>query len=168
MGRQLPIVATPTDERELLTFIRTLSPIRVYVSFAETIDALWIDDWEHRYIEGCGFTVWLQTFPWAPEYKQTCGPRCPADHRGFWYVSNGSAAPVIEISRPLANSTSHGRIYWARDFSAPDGVAYECARFASMVDGIWNWIRRNAHRRLSNGKRDGPYYLSEAWSRLRR
>ncbi len=167
MGRQLPILATPSDERELLTFIRTLSPIRVYVSFAEAIDGLWINDWEHRDIEGCGFHVWLQSYPWTPEYKQTGGPRCPPDRRGRWYVSNDCAAPVIEISRPVPNSTVGGRIYWARDFAAPDGLAYDAVDFASIVDRVWNWVRRNGHRKLSNSKREGPYYLSEAWSRLR-
>ncbi len=166
MGRQLAIVATPNDERDLLTFIRTLSPIRVYVSFAETINALWIDNWERSDIEGCGFNVWLQSYPWAPEYKQTGGPRCPKDRRGLWYVSNGGAAPVIEISRPLLNSTAGGRIYWARDFSAADGVAYDSAGFASNVDRVWNWIRRSGRRKLSNGKRAGPYYLPEAWSKV--
>lgn len=167
MGRQLPIIATRTDERKLLNFIRTLSPIRVYVSFAKTVDALWINDWEHRDIEECGFNVWLQSYPWAPEYKQTGGARCPMDRRGLWYVSNGGAAPVFEISRPVPNSTAGGRIYWARDFSSPDGLAYDSVDFASNVDRVWNWIRRSAHRRLSNGKREGPYYLPEAWSRLR-
>lgn len=166
MGRQLPIIATPSDERDLLNFIGTLSPIRVYVLFAETIDALWIDDWGHRDIEGFAFGVWLQSYPWAPEYKQTGGPRCPPDRRGRWYVSNGNVAPVIEISRPIPSSTAGGRIYWAREFSALDGLAYDSVDFASKVNRVWNWIRRNAQRRLSNGKRDGPYYLSEAWSRL--
>lgn len=167
MGRQLPIVATPTDERDLLTFIGTLSPIRVYVPFAKTIDALWVDDWEHRDIAGSRFNVWLQSYPWVPEFKQTEGPRCPKNRRGLWYVSNGGAAPVLEISRPLPNRTAAGRIYWARDFSAPKGLSYDSAEFASNVDRVWIWIRRNAHRHPSNGKRNGCYYLSEAWSMLR-
>jgi hypothetical protein len=164
MSRQLPIVATPTDERELLTFMRTLSPIRVYVSFTQTVDALWIGDWEQRDIEGCGFKVWLRSFPWVPEYKQT-GPRCASSPRGLWYVSNDHAGPVIEVSRSLPDSDHGGRLYWARDFSAPDGLAYDAVAFTKHVDHIWNWIRRSARRRLSGGKRGGPYYLPDAWSK---
>jgi hypothetical protein len=159
MGRQLQIVATPTDERELLTFIQTLSPICVYVSFAETIESLWIEDWAQRDIEGGVFNVWLQSFPWVPEYKLTGGPRCPKSRRGFWYVSNGHTSPVIEVSRPL------GRVYWARDFCAPDGLAYDAVAFSRHVDRIWNWIRRTACRRVDGGKRDGPYFLRDAWSK---
>jgi len=138
--------------------------MRVYVSFADTIGALWIDDWEKRDIEGCAFHVWLQSYPWVPEYKQTGGPSCPKNRHGLWYVANDGAAPVIEISRPPPNCTNGGRIYWARDFSAPDGLAYDSAGFAKNVDQIWNWVRRNGHRKLSEGKRGGPYYLPEAWS----
>jgi hypothetical protein len=166
MGRQLPIAATATDECELLIFMRTLSPIRVYVSLAQTIDALWIDDWGERDIEGCGFKVWLQSFPWVPEYKQTGGPRCPKGRRGLWYVSNDHHAPVIEVSRPLPDSNHGGRIYWAHDFGAPDGLAYDAAEFSQYVDRIWNWIRRNSRRRLTRGKRDGPYCLPDAWSKV--
>jgi hypothetical protein len=166
MGRQLPIVATPSDERELLSFMRILSPIRVYVSFAEAVDSLWIDDWEQRDIEGCGFNVWLRAFRWVPEYKQTGGPGCPESRRGLWYVSNGNGSPVIEVSRPLPDTDHCGRVYWARDFSAPDGLAYDSAAFAKQVDRIWHWIRRTGRRRLSGGKQDGPYYLPDAWSKV--
>lgn len=165
MGRQLSIVATPNDERELLTYIQTLSPIRIYVWFKQTVDALWIDDWEYRDIEGYNFNVWLQAFPWVPEYRQTGGPRCPKDQNGLWYVSNRRHGPVIEISRPTANQSIGGRLYWDRDLRAPTGLGYDTAMFERSLDRIWSWIRRNAHRRVSNGKPYGTYYLPEAWAR---
>jgi hypothetical protein len=157
MGRQLPIIATPEDERQLLTFVRTLSPIRVYVKFTAEVEAMWIDDWEQRDIEGHDFNVWLQSFSWNPEYKQT--------DAGRWYIWNDNAAPIIEVSRPRKGELGAGRVYWARDFMAPDGLAYDSSVFSKHVDRIWNWIRRNGHRKP--GKHLYPaYYLSDAWSKL--
>src|SRR5881227_193615 len=97
MGRQLSIVATPSDERRLLNFVRTLSPVRVYVAFSDTTEGLWVDDWEKRDIEGVVFSIWLQSFPWIPEYKQTGRGGCTSERAGLWYVSNGHSAPVLEV-----------------------------------------------------------------------
>ena len=156
MGRQLPIIATPKDERQLLTFVRTLSPIRVYVKFTAKREAMWIDDWEQRDIEGTIFYVWLQAFPWIPEYKQTDKKR--------WYIWNDGSAPIIEVSRPTAGELGGGRLYWARDFGAPD-LAYDTSIFSKHVDRIWNWIRRNGSRK--RGRQLYPvYYLPDAWSKL--
>src|SRR5439155_17898100 len=42
MGRQLPIAATRQDEVELLQFVSTLAPIRVFQTFASSPEELWI------------------------------------------------------------------------------------------------------------------------------
>lgn len=163
MGRQLPIVATPADERQLLEFVQSLSPIRVFVPFAKDVNSLWIDDWDHAKIDGFHFNIWLQSFVWEPEYKQTGGPRCPKERTGLWYVSNASSAPVIEVSRPLENGLSGGRVYWGSDFSAPNGLNYDASAFARVVDRIWKWVRRNGRRQLSENRPAGPYLLPDAW-----
>src|SRR5262245_15332181 len=163
MARQLPIVATARDEAELLKFIRTLSPIRVLIPFADQPESLWISDWDTQDIEGCGFSVWLESFPWEPEYKQTGGPRCPKDRAGFWYVSNTSTAPIIEISRPFPDSIHGRRVYSARDCCPTDGLTDDVASFNQIVDRIWNWVRRAGRRQKVGDKSSGPYFLQNAW-----
>ena len=80
MGRQLQLATTQADEVELLRFIRTLAPIRVFLCSARSVDGLWVDDWETRGIPTVGilqntsFRIWPQTFAWSPEYAQTGGP----------------------------------------------------------------------------------------------
>ena len=63
MGRQLQLATTEADEVDLLRFIRTLAPIRVFQSHTPTIVELWIEDWESRRIPHAGFDIWPQTFP---------------------------------------------------------------------------------------------------------
>lgn len=161
MGRQLPIVAIPEDERELLRFIRTLSPIRVYGSSARSVEALWAKEGEEENVEGFTLNCWLKAFPWEPKYLQTGGPRCPKERAGWWYVSNGHDAPVIEIDRSHIGPGGHGRVYWAKDFCAPNGLAYDAVAFGRIVDRIWNYIRRNSVRRGHDGST--AYYLPNAW-----
>ena len=83
MGRQLPIAATRQDEVELLRFISTLAPIRVFQNFASCPEELWIADWERQEVPGCGYSIWPQCFPWEPAYGQTGGPGCPPERAGF-------------------------------------------------------------------------------------
>lgn len=163
MGRQLPIVATRNDERQLLSFIATLSPIRVFVSQSINVGSIWVNDWDERDIPGYMFQIWPTVFSWTPEYKQTGGPRCPRDFAGRWYVSNSNVAPVIELSRPAIDGKHGGRVYWARDFSAPHGLDYDVAKFDDLVNRVWNWIRRFGRRRKAQALRHSPYYLPEAW-----
>lgn len=164
MGRQIAIVATPSDERLLLQFVESLVPIRVFVHFAERIEQVWIDDWNKRDIVDNSFTVWLTSFPWQPEYKQTGGPRCPKDRAGLWYIGNTGAAPVIEVSRPRPGGVDGGRLYWGRHFSAPDGLAYDEAAFSSIVDRIWSWVRRKGRRISKENPAFSPWYLPDAFS----
>lgn len=154
MGRQLPVVTTPRDERELLRFIHSLSPIRVFRCFTPTPEELWITDWERREIPVRFYNIWPEAFPWEPAYGQT--------NSGDWYVSNASAAPVIEFSRG-SDERKDGRVYWARSFSAAQGLAYDERAFSKLVDQVWRWIRKHG-RRLST-EPYAPYYLPDAWAR---
>jgi allantoicase len=66
MGRQLQLATTDDDEVELLRFIRSLAPIRVFQTFARSTAELWLDDWETRRIPAAGIlklSIWPQTFP---------------------------------------------------------------------------------------------------------
>jgi len=72
MGRQLQLATTDADEVELLRFIRSLAPIRVFQSFARSTAELWIDDWETRKFPDALFCIWPQTFPWSPDTPRRC------------------------------------------------------------------------------------------------
>lgn len=163
MGRQLQLAATQSDEVELLRFVRSRAPIRVFQAFAASIDELWIDDWETREIPAAQFHIWPQTFPWSPAYAQTGGPKCPRERAGRFYIVNSSTAPVFEFDRSFLDDKRYGRIYWARDFSAPHGLDYDAEAFARLTDSVWRWIRK-VGRRLPNATTHSPYFLPNAWS----
>jgi hypothetical protein len=164
MGRQLQLATTDADEVELLRFIRSLAPIRVFQSFARSTAELWIDDWETRKIPVALFCIWPQTFPWLPEYRQTGGPGCRPESAGQFYIANEHTAPVFKFSRSFLDEHSYGRIYWARDFSAPHGLEYDAEAFARLTDSVWRWIRKVSHR-VPDAKTHSPYFLPDAWSR---
>jgi|SRR6266481_2194178 len=164
MGRQLQLATTGADEVELLRFIRSLAPIRVFQSFARSTAELWIEDWETRKIPAALFRIWPQTFPWSPEYRQTGGPGCRAESAGQFYIANAHAAPVLEFSRSFLDEHRYGRIYWGRGFSAPQGLDYDEDAFARLTDSVWRWIRKVSHR-SPDDKTHSPYFLPDAWSR---
>ena len=168
MGRQLQLATTTKDEVELLRFISDFSPIRVLQCQARSIEELWVDDWETREIELPGFArsfeIWPQKFTWSPEYRQTGGPDCRPECAGLFYVANAHDAPVFQFTRSFLEKHSYGRIYWARDFSAPDGLNYDAEAFARLTDSVWRWIRKVSHR-FPDDKTHSPYFLPDAWSR---
>ena len=170
MGRQLQLATTDADEVELLRFIHSHAPIRVFQSFARSAAELWIDDWETRKIpapkfyRAGGFYIWPQTFPWSPEYAQTGGPNCRPEDAGQFYIANKDAAPIFHFSRSFLDKHQYGRIYWARNFSAPDGLDYDAEAFARLTDSVWRWIRKVSQRTPDAGTHS-PYFLPDAWSR---
>lgn len=167
MGRQIQLATTTKDEVELLRFINRFAPIRVLQCQARSIDELWFDDWESREIELPGFArsfhIWPQKFAWSPEYKQTGGPDCRPESAGLFYVANTNDAPVFQFTRSLLEEHSYGRIYWARHFAAPNGLAYDEEAFARLTDAVWRWIRKLGRR--SPDATNLPYFLPDAWSR---
>jgi hypothetical protein len=167
MGRQLQLATTDADEIELLRFIRSLAPIRVFLSFARSAAELWIDDWETRKIPAAGISklcIWPQTFPWSPEYLRTGGPGCRPESAGQFYIANAHEAPVLEFSRSFLNEHRYGRIYWARDFSAPQGLDYDEDAFDRLTDSVWRWIRK-VGQRWPDARTHSQYFLPDAWSR---
>lgn len=163
MGRQIALIANPEDERELLRFIRTLSPIRVFQTFAPTPEELWLDEWEHQDLPGFAFSIWPQDFPWEPAHGVTGGPGCPPERAGFHYFANANTAPVLELSRGDLDQNRAGRIYWGGNFSAPDGLAYDQVAFGKLVDQVWRWVRRHGQK-LDHPVLGAHYFLPNAWS----
>lgn len=154
------LATTRADEAELLRFIASLAPIRVFQSQAETPEALWIPEPETIAAPPRLLYIWPQMFPWSPTYKQTGGPECPPESAGFFYIENAQTAPVLQLSRTDLSQHRHGRIYWASDFSAPYGLSYDRAAFSRFVDSVWRWIRKVGKR--ASRDQYSPYYLPDA------
>ncbi len=80
------------------------------------------------------------------------------ESRGLYFIGNKSIAPVLEISQ--FGQRDHGRVYWANDFSAPNGLQYDSVRFSRLVDKVWRWIRKHG---VKTDQKYSPYYLPDAW-----
>lgn len=161
MGRQLQLASTWADETELLRVIASLAPIRVFQSHAASEEDLWFPDYENIQTPPGALSVWPQTFPWSPVYRQTGGPKCPPERAGLFYIANSHDAPVLEIMRSDLPKGRCGRIYWASDFAAPHGLDYDRAAFSTFVDAVWRLIRKQG-KKISPGP-DSPYFLPEAF-----
>ncbi len=161
MGRQLQLATTRTDETQLLRFIASLAPIRVFQSFAVSQDALWVPNYENVDVQWPMLYIWPLTFPWSPIYAQTGGPGCPRECIGQFYIANSHIAPVLELSCSDLLRRRHGRIYWGRDFSAPNGLDYDGTAFSKFVDRVWRWIRKVGTRVSRDSL--APYYLPDAY-----
>ena len=149
---------------ELLRFLRSLAPIRVFQSRANSIDELWIEDWESREIPSEGYRIWPQTFPWLPQYAQSGCSKCPPESVGLFYVANAKAAPVLEFSRSYPGQGRYGRLYWSRNFAAPHELDYDDDEFAEFADSVWKWLHE-VGRRSPDAAKHSPYFLPDAWSR---
>jgi hypothetical protein len=135
MGRQVAIILDEHDEVGLLEFLRSAGPIRIFESFADSIDGLEIHALPARAAGHLFFDVWPSRFAWSPEFAQT---RVSPIR---WYISNKSTAPILEYSRPpLAGGA--GRLYWGDRFSGEP--AYDRVAFGGWVDSIWRWVGRTA------------------------
>lgn len=148
MGRQVLILMSREDERRFLEFLRETAPIQLYDHFAPTSDALAVEDFADELTGHWGYLAHNLTFPWVPEYGEV-GPLAEdPDMIGWAYISNAGQAPVLEIDRSLQGQ--RGRLYWARDFSAPNGLAYDTEAFSRWVDRVWRWCRTNGQKLKAN------------------
>ena len=160
MGRQIQIAATQGDEDAFLSFLRDTAAVRIFGSFAATPEALWVDTFDPNLTGHWGYSIWNTTFSWKPEYSQVTRARDPKQN-GHWYVRNKQTAPVIEFSRSDVAHRRYGRIYWAKEFSAPHGLAYDVDAFSKWYDLIVRWIRKNGQRDKTD--HHSPYFLPDAW-----
>lgn len=166
MGRQLPLAATPPDEIALLRFIDSITPIRVFQTFAPSVEELWIPDWRDALPSGWGVLhVWPQSFPWTPEYGITGGPGCPPERAGQHYVANTSRGPVLELSRSVPDQDRWGRLYWSGQYAAPPGEEQDAAAFGVLLDAVWRWVRKHGRRQPGLASEIRPYFLPDAWAR---
>jgi len=106
------------------------------------------------------YGIWNKALAWEPEYAQVTRAK-PATRNGVWYVTNRFTGPVIEFRRSDVPASRYGRIYWAKDFAAPNGLEYDVTAFAKWYDSVAKWVRRHGKRKP--GDRLSPYFLPEAW-----
>ncbi|HSU54916.1 MAG TPA: hypothetical protein VLT36_12735, partial [Candidatus Dormibacteraeota bacterium] len=93
---------------------------------------------------------------------------CRPEDAGQFYIADDHTAPVLELSRSLLEQHSYGRIYGARNFGAPDGLAYDVDAFSRFTDSVWRWIRkvgRRAPDAFTYSAARSAYFLPDAWSR---
>jgi len=160
MGRQLQLATTQEDDLQLIQIISDLVPITVFQSFADTPEALWLNDLADFSILPSHLYIWPKDFLLVPEYKQTGGPKCPKESRGLYYISNKNIAPLLELSRSNLSKRRYGRNYWGSNFSAPHGLSYDKAAFSDLVDVVWRRIRKVAKKEMSASS--SPYWMPQA------
>lgn len=165
MGRQLPLAATLHDEIALLRFVDSVTPVRVFQTFAPSVEALWIPDWRESLPTGWGVLhIWPQAFPWTPEYGVTGGPGCPPERAGKHYIANASRGPLLELSRSVPEERRWGRLYWSGQY-APPREAHGAAEFGALLDSVWWWVRKNGRRQPGSASEIRPYFLPDAWEK---
>ncbi len=145
MGRQIAANLAEGDEIELLHFLRSSTDIQLIKTFARTKDALFVNEFEPRGPGNWTYYVWNRAFQWVPTYAQTRTDLPDVERRGWYYIDNASTAPLLEYTRkgPGPNEMD-GRLYWAKTFSAPNGLAYDVPAFERWYEAVTRWIRRRA------------------------
>lgn len=161
MGRQIAVAMLPEDESLFVAFLRSTTEIRLFRWSAPSPlqhEVLGADLGE----EHC-FYVWPTVFGWEPEFKQfRTSP--VAERLGRFYLSNTSAAPVLEYSRHgFEQGQAYGRLYWAKTFSAPSGLSYDSSAFEHWYESVVRWVRRSGRRH--EAETNGPYYLPHAYAK---
>jgi hypothetical protein len=159
MGKQTAIALTPADERAFLTFLRSIAEVKLILSFAPTVDSLWVDSFDC--VQGLEkFSIWNTAFAWSPEYGTvTLDPS--GAHNGYRFVSNFGKAPLLEYSRHnFQNPMIYGRIYWDTYYS---GIAYDALAFGKWYSAVVRWLRKNGKQAVKGTL--NTYYLPDAWAK---
>lgn len=146
MGRQIQVLMNETDEKDFILFLQSTADIQIIESFAPTMDELWVEGFNHKFIGHHTYLIWNKDFAWQPEYGSVGSKAHNPSHIGWCYVTNTSSAPILEVSRSNPSSGSSGRLYWSRNFSAQNGLAYDEASFSKWVDTIWRWVRKHGKK----------------------
>lgn len=163
MGKQIAIAATKKDEGLLLKFLRETAQIRIIESFAPTVDKLWVENFSPQMTGHWQYDIWNTRFQWQPEYG-VVGKNAYEKKRVSWvYIADSSNAPVLSFSRSRVDSQKYGRLYWAKDFAAPNGLEYDVNEFSQWWDKIIRWVRKT-----SPGKEVDAWttwFLPDAWDK---
>ncbi|QYF94888.1 hypothetical protein KY495_06815 [Massilia sp. PAMC28688] len=164
MGKQTAIALTEKDESLFLDFLRASASIEIYRTTAPSDDLLKIDQFPQRGANEWCYLIANTSFHWVPELRFVSDHAPIVSRRGWTYIANSSVAPVLEYSRHnFDNDLSYGRIYWAKNFAAPDGPQYDQDAFNIWYQKIVRWLRKNGQRRSNDPY--SVYFLPDAWNR---
>jgi len=159
MGRQIAIAMLPEDESQFVGFLRDSADVRIFRSSAPSPS-------QHEVLgadlgEGSKFYIWPTAFEWEPEFKQFRESVAVARRQGWFYLSNTSAAPVLEYYRHgFDQGQVPGRLYWGKTFAAPSGLDYDPYAFEAWYERVVRWLRKSGRRHKAD--QSGPYYLPHA------
>lgn len=160
MVRQIQVAMNSEDERAFLAFLNATANIQVIKSFAPRSADLFVEEFSQSLSGHWSYSIWNKQFDWLPEFG-TVGDRShDPSHIGWKYVSNKSAAPILEFSRSDLASERTGRLYWAKDFAAPNGLNYDAKAFSAWIDQVWSWVRK--HGLKNNALSLSPYLRPSA------
>jgi hypothetical protein len=140
MGRQISAMLTDEQELALLAFVRNSADVELICAASPTADGLFCQQFAPRGDWRWSYYLWNRAFSSAPEISQ---------HQDHVSIGNTNAAPIIEYTRHNFNAPEPaGRLYWARNFSAPGGLAYEAAAFNKWFESVVRWVRRHCRAPL--------------------
>lgn len=143
MGKQTAVAMTDQDEESFVEFLKETVDIQLLESSAPTRQDIWVKEFSLREDGHWQYYIWNKSFPWQVDYGQVTRDDS-GQRQGWYYVQDSFAAPLIEYDRYnfLSDSSSYGRIYWAKYFAAPHGVAYNVNAFEKWYQRVARWIRR--------------------------
>lgn len=146
MGKQTAVALTDDVEVEFLRYLRSIADIQLIESFATVAPELFVSDFAAR--QGhWNYLIWNKAFAWSPEFARTRSDLPDQSRRNLYYVSNASAAPLVQYTRHnFDGDAPTGRLYWAKSFAAPRGLSYDTTAFDSWFQLVVRWARHHAVR----------------------
>lgn len=161
LGRQIGLASTSEDEISFLDFVRAATEIQIAETAAPSKEDLWVDGFSDEIEFHRQYWIGNKAFKWKPKYGRVNADA--PDTGGWYYIENIFQAPVVEFSRTDWSRPTYGRLYWAKDFAAPDGLDYDVQAFSLWYDDLARWIRKNGRKIISG--RSEPYFLPAAQAR---
>jgi hypothetical protein len=160
MGRQIAVAATLVDENSFLEFVRSTASIKIAETCSPLKETIWVNEFAPNVEYHGVYYLWNTAFDWQPTYGQV---NATARGNGGWfYVKNVHSAPAVEFVRTSWQFPRYGRVYWAKDFCAPNGLDYDVAAFSKWYDVLVRWIRRHGNR--ASASHSHVYFLPDAFA----
>lgn len=143
MGRQIAVSLSEEDEKAFIAFLRSAADIQLLESFASTQDGLFVDHFAPKSDGHWSYDIWNRRFAWDPVFAQTRLDLPEPERRGRWYIGNKGAAPLLQYTRAGGGGGREaGRVYWAKYFTAPEGLDYDVAGFEVWYESVVRWLRK--------------------------
>jgi hypothetical protein len=161
VGKQIQLAMNAEDERSFLLFLKSTADIQIFEAFAPSSDGLFVEGFDSSRGGHWSYYVWNKQFDWAPQFGTVGDLSYDPAHIGWKYISNSSLAPLLEVNRSDIAAAKTGRLYWGKDFAAPNGLNYDAKAFSSWVDQIWRWVRK--HGQKVDSLPLAPYFLPSAY-----